>query len=229
MKYFKIKEFNIPKFLFIFVGLLSCVGALCIQNSLSYFHTTYGFANTFQTAPTGSVSVYQEFANPTPLYSGEGPNWGGINCPKKLFIENTSGEGGVSEYVRVAYPQVMGVGTSGEDYPYWYDSAYKVSCHYGPWFNKTDGIYSGYRSLSNMPVNSVWTKYGEWYYYKTPLTPAAKLQLTDSLGNSKEANKKSTEYRTYTLTFIVETLPSNVSDEDFKNTWGVSKEELKLS
>ena len=229
MKYFKNKKFNIPKFLFIFVGLLSCVGALYIQETLSYFYTSYGFANTFQTPALGSVAVYQKFTNPTPLYTGSGTNWQGKTCTKELFIENTSSEGGPYEYLRVAYPQIMTGGTVSSQTYVW-DSIVKVSRLYGPVFNSTDGFYKGYRSYTSMPVNSGWVQYGEWYYYKTPLPPGKKLQITDSLGKTAWANdEKTIHYKIYTIKFIVETLPTTVSDEEFQNAWGVSKSELGLS
>ena len=229
MKYFKNKKFNIPKFLFIFIGLLSCVGALYIQETLSYFYTSYGFANIFQTPALGLVAVYQKFTNPTPLYTSSGTNWKGKTCTKELFIENTSGENEASEYIRVACVQLMSPGSMFNP-PHWYDGAYKIANKYGIEFNATDGFYNGYYGSSSMTVNSNWVKHGEWYYYKTPLSPGKKLKITDSLGKTALDNdENATMYRIYTIKFIVETLPTTVSDEEFQNAWGVSKSELGLS
>lgn len=230
MKYFKNKKFNIPKFLFIFVGLLSCAGALYIQETLSYFYTSYGFANTFQTPALGSAAVYQKFTNPTPVSSSTNQSWRGKPCTKELFFENTSDEGGPSQYLRVAYIQVMGAGTSGEDYPRWFTSAHKPTHYFGAVFS-TDGLYNGYRGPYAKALKSSWAQYGEWYYYKTPVPPGKKLQITDSMGNPDYSRENETTniYKAYTLTFIFETLPTTVSDEEFQNAWGVSKSELGLS
>ena len=92
MKNHKNKKFNITKFLFIFVGLLSCVGALYIQKTLSYFYTSYGFANTFQTPDPGSVEVYQKATIPEV--------WLGEEVTDEVHIANKSSS---SRYLRVAY------------------------------------------------------------------------------------------------------------------------------
>lgn len=216
MKYFKNKKFNIPKFLFIFVGLLFCVGALYIQKTLSYFYTSYGFANTFQTPESGSVEIYRKCTLPEVYLGGEVEN--------EFHIANTS-EG--SRYVRVAYAKMQETDLLTD-----HDKNNNGYTIVSDKWNTTEGIRgSEYGIYENeYLINSEkWAESAPWYYYKTPLAPKTDIQIYDGffIGGNQPADHES--YIFFNNDFIVETLPTTVSDEEFQNAWGVSKSELGLS
>lgn len=220
MKHYKNKKFNIPKFLFIFVGLLSCVGALYIQKTLSYFYTSYGFANTFQTPDPGSVEVYQKATIPEV--------WKGEEVSDEVHIANKSLD---SRYLRVAHMKGTMLefpkGTA-------YESAYLIYT----WFvqdtwNTTNGL-RGERDSSTheYPLNEdKWIQDGPWHYYKVPLEAGTDIQIYDSFKDGLGAVSSDDTGDCVHLSeeFIVETLPTTVTDEEFQNAWGVSKSELGLS
>ena len=171
MKYNKNKKFNIPKFLFIFVGLCSCVCALNVQKTLSYFYTSYGFANTFQTAassePSGSVAIYQKCTMPDV--------WIGQEVTDEVHIANTSDEGGDSRYLRVAFSIAERMENM---------SSHSIFCA-----RFDDEIFSNWNATYGVKVKKdgkysfneeKWIKNGAWCYYKTPLAPQTDIQIYDS-------------------------------------------------
>ena len=213
MKNHKNKKFNITKFLFIFVGLLSCVGALYIQETLSYFYTSYGFANTFQTPDPGSVEVYQKATIPEV--------WLGEEVTDEVHIANKSSS---SRYLRVAYVEAEKT----QNHNSW--STF-LTFVIGSVWNITDGI-RGERDQSSglYSVNeNKWIENGPWYYCKTPLAAQTDIQIYDSFKLPADPTQDTGNYYKYDVDFIVETLPTTVSDEEFQNAWGVSKSELGLS
>lgn len=221
MKHQKNKKFNIPKFLFIFVGLLSCVGALYIQKTLSYFYTSYGFANTFQTPDLVSVEIYQKATIPEV--------WRGEDVSDEVHIANKSSS---SRYLRVAYVDGINL-TGGENLSYTTFSDRLIVFRQDIW-NGTNGLkkeydFSKYKYLLN---EDKWIQDGPWHYYKIPLDAGTDIQIYDEfkdgmgLVSSMEDNGK---YNSFGVEFVVETLPTTVTDEEFQNAWGVSKSELGLS
>lgn len=213
MKNHKNKKFNITKFLFIFVGLLSCVGALYIQETLSYFYTSYGFANTFQTPDPGSVEVYQKATIPEV--------WLGEEVTDEVHIANKSSS---SRYLRVAYVEAEKT----QNHNSW--STF-LTFVIGSVWNITDGIRGEIDQSSGLySVNeNKWIENGPWYYYKTPLAAQTDIQIYDSFKFPADPMQDTGNYYEYDVDFIVETLPTTVSDEEFQNAWGVSKSELGLS
>lgn len=219
MKHHKNKKFNIPKFLFIFVGLLSCVGALYIQKTLSYLYTSYGFANTFQISGAGSVEIYQKATIPEV--------WRGEEVSDEVHIANKSLD---SRYLRVAHTKGIVAELEG--------TAYESLFYMYGWFvqdtwNATDGL-RGERDSSTReyPLNEdKWIQDGPWHYYKAPLEAGTDIQIYDSfkdgLGNISSEDTGNSAH--LSEEFIVETLPTTVTDEEFQNAWGVSKLELGLS
>ena len=220
MKHHKNKKFNIPKFLFIFVGLLSCVGALYIQKTLSYFYTSYGFANTFQTPESGSVEVYQKATIPEV--------WKGEEVTDEVHIAN---KGFNSRYLRVAQTKVLDV--AGQK-----NVGYRSLDVIFEWlvqdtWNATDGL-RGERDSSTYeyPLNEdKWIQDGPWHYYKAPLEAGTDIQIYDSFkdGLGSVSSEDTESYINLGVEFVVETLPTTVTDEEFQNAWGVSKSELGLS
>ncbi len=220
MKYRKNKKFNISKFLFIIIGLCSCVGALYIQKTLSYFYTSYGFANTFQTpeisGPTGSVTVYQKCTLPE--------LWNGDKFTDEVHIANSSNEGEDSRYVRVAHPKIFDSPQIAKYVQFigFYDLVIADVC------NSTDGI----RNLSSNGYvlnEEKWVQNGPWFYYKTPLAPQVDIQIYDAVYEDTFRFSGNDSYGFIENNFLVETLPTTVTDEEFEEAWGVSKSELGLS
>lgn len=220
MKHHKNKKFNIPKFLFIFVGLLSCVGALYIQKTLSYFYTSYGFANTFQTPDPGSVEVYQKAIIPKA--------WKGEEVSDEVHIANKSLD---SRYLRVAYVKIVDV--VGRE-----DAGYDPTFMLGDLivedtWNATDGLRGEFNTSTNeYPLNEdKWIQDELWYYYKVPLEAGTDIQIYDAFedGMGMVSSKDSEGGMNVGVEFVVETLPTTVTDEEFQNAWGVSKSELGLS
>lgn len=220
MKHHKNKKFNIPKFLFIFVGLLSCVGALYIQKTLSYFYTSYGFANTFQTPDPGSVEVYQKAIIPKA--------WKGEEVSDEVHIANKSLD---SRYLRVAYVKIVDV--VGRE-----DAGYDPTFMLGDLivedtWNATDGLRGEFNTSTNeYPLNEdKWIQDELWYYYKVPLETGTDIQIYDAFedGMGMVSSKDSEGGMNVGVEFVVETLPTTVTDEEFQNAWGVSKSELGLS
>ena len=219
MKHHKNKKFNITKFLFIFVGLLSCVGALYIQKTLSYFYTSYGFANTFQTPESGSVEIYQKATIPEV--------WKGEEVSDEVHIANKSLD---SRYLRVAYVKVADV--TGIESPECNQSLAMLDWLVGDTWNATEGLKGEWDSSKRTyPLNEdKWIQDGPWHYYKAPLEAGTDIQIYDSFKDVwGHINSEDEEYTTVDVEFVVETLPTTVSDEEFQNAWGVSKSELGLS
>lgn len=219
MKHHKNKKFNIPKFLFIFVGLLSCVGALYIQKTLSYFYTSYGFANTFQTPESGSVEIYQKASIPD--------LWFGEKVSDEVHIANKSLD---SRYLRVAYAKGIIAELEGIAYE---SSSYMYGWFVGDTWNATDGLRKEYDSSKiAYPLNEdKWIQDGPWHYYKAPLEVGTDIQIYDSFKDdfSNVSSEDTGNHYHISKEFIVETLPTTVTDEEFQNAWGVSKSELGLS
>lgn len=220
MKHHKNKKFNIPKFLFIFVGLLSCVGALYIQKTLSYFYTSYGFANIFQTPDPGSVEVYQKAIIPKA--------WKGEEVSDEVHIANKSLD---YRYLRVAYVKIVDV--VGRE-----DAGYDPTFMLGDLivedtWNATDGLRGEFNTSTNeYPLNEdKWIQDELWYYYKVPLEAGTDIQIYDAFedGMGMVSSKDSEGGMNVGVEFVVETLPTTVTDEEFQNAWGVSKSELGLS
>ena len=219
MKHHKNKKFNVPKFLFIFVGLLSCVGALYIQKTLSYFYTSYGFANTFQTPDLGSVEIYQKASIPD--------LWFGERVTDEFHIANKSSD---SRYLRVAHVKI---GMNSRVQCYWLLSDISSAYMFDTW-NDTNGIRGETdTSSADSPLNEdKWIENDIWYYYKVPLAAQTDIQIYDSFAvwdNYPKPSEDTGNYYYYDASFIVETLPTTVTDEEFQNAWGVSKSELGLS
>lgn len=219
MKHHKNKKFNIPKFLFIFVGLLSCVGALYIQETLSYFYTSYGFANTFQTPESGSVEIYQKATIPEV--------WKGEEVSDEVHIANKSLD---SRYLRVAHTKGIIAELEGVAYQ---SSAYMYGWFVQDTWNATDGLRKEYDfSKTAYPLNEdKWIQDGPWHYYKIPLEAGTDIQIYDSFkdGYGYVSSEDTENCVHLSEEFAVETLPTTVSDEEFQNAWGVSKSELGLS
>lgn len=219
MKHHKNKKINVPKFLFIFVGLLLCVGALYIQKTLSYFYTSYGFANTFQTPDPGSVEIYQKATIPEV--------WKGEEVTDEVHIANKSSD---SRYLRVAYVKAVDV-AGAESAEYKELSALSDLTVRDTW-NATDGLRGEFNTSTYYPLNEdKWIQDGPWYYYKIPLDAGTDIQIYDSFkdGYGLVSAKDTESYTNLGVEFAVETLPTTVSDEEFQNAWGVSKTELGLS
>ena len=221
MKHHKNKKFNIPKFLFIFVGLLSCVGALYIQKTLSYFYTSYGFANTFQTPDPGSVEVYQKATIPEV--------WRGEEVSDEVHIANKSSS---SRYLRVAYAKGIELsGKEGVKYTTW---STIIPMFVQDIWNGTNGLRKEYDSSKyEYPLNEdKWIQDGPWHYYKIPLDAGTDIQIYDAFKDDTgyvSSREDNGEYTGVGVEFVVETLPTTVSDEEIQNAWGVSKSELGLS
>lgn len=220
MKHHKNKKFNIPKFLFIFVGLLSCVGALYIQKTLSYLYTSYGFANTFQMSGAGSVEIYQKASVPEV--------WKGEEVTDEVHIANKSSD---SRYLRVAY--VKAVDVADAESAEYKELSVLLDLTVRDTWNATDGLRKEYDSSKyEYPLNEdKWIQDGPWHYYKAPLEAGTDIQIYDSFkdGLGSVSSKDTGNDYEYNVDFIVETLPTTVSDEEFQNAWGVSKTELGLS
>lgn len=219
MKHQKNKKFNIPKFLFIFVGLLSCAGALYIQKTLSYFYTSYGFANTFQTPDPGSVEVYQKATIPEV--------WKGEEVTDEFHIANKSSD---SRYLRVAY--VKGIDLSGKEGLLHTTWGVLVPMFVRDTWNTTDGLRKEYDSSTyGYPLNEdKWIQDGPWHYYKIPVEAETDVQIYDSFKDATgyiSSQEDTGEYTSFGVEFVVETLPTTVTDEEFEEAWGVSKSELQ--
>ena len=189
------------------------MGALYIQETLSYFYTSYGFANTFQTPDPGSVEVYQKATIPEV--------WLGEEVTDEVHIANKSSS---SRYLRVAYVEAEKT----QNHNSW--STF-LTFVIGSVWNITDGI-RGERDQSSglYSVNeNKWIENGPWSYYKTPLAAQTDIQIYDSFKFPADPMQDTGNYYEYDVDFIVETLPTTVSDEEFQNAWGVSKSELGLS
>lgn len=221
MKHHKNKKINVPKFLFIFVGLLSCVGALYIQETLSYFYTSYGFANTFQTPDPGSVEIYQKATIPEV--------WKGEEVSDEVHIANKSSD---SRYLRVAY--VDGINLTGSENLSYTTFSDRLIVFMQDIWNGTNGLKKEYDfSKYKYPLNEdKWIQDGPWHYYKIPLDAGTDIQIYDAFKDGRglvSSQEDTGKYISLGVEFVVETLPTTVSDEEFQNAWGVSKSELGLS
>ena len=190
--------------------------ALNIQKTISYFYTSYGFANTFQTPDPGSVEIYQKSNFPQ--------LWLGKRVTDELHILNATDN---SRYVRVAHMTYL---MSEDKWTSPFLTQYS-GAPYDNW-NATDGIKIRQSDITSYVVNDAkWIENDFWYYYKTPLASQTDIQILDSVGGPEDMDGlvDSGDYINLHYDFIVETLPADISDEEFEEAWGVSKSELGLS